>query len=289
MARSFTRIAPAALAAALAVSLHAGLARSAEVAVDLELVLAVDVSGSVDEEEGKLQRMGYVSAFRSPSVLRAIRSGRRKRIAATYVEWAGYDFQTSVVGWRGIHDRASAEAFAALLARRPVGRGPYTSISGAIEFALTLFEGSGFRGERRVIDISGDGPNNSGDFVTAARAKALRAGVTINGLPIMNGRPSPWGRAPMPNLDLYYRKCVIGGRRSFLVVADGFGSFGRAVRRKLALEIVGAPAPRPARSAKRAPLLASGAAAAAGALPASRAAPPCDAGERRRGSWSDAF
>ncbi len=258
------------------------VAWSAPLRVDLELVLAVDVSGSVDEEEGRLQRMGYVDAFRSPSVLRAIQSGRHKRIAVTYVEWAGSDWQVSVVGWRQIHDKASAGEFAALLAEKPVGSGPYTSISGAIEFSLPLFDNNGFMGERRIIDISGDGPNNSGDYVTTAREKALRAGVTINGLPIVNSRPSPWGRAPMAHLDLYYRKCVIGGRRAFLVVAKDFGSFGRAIRRKLILEIVGLPerrrgprqAPDAAQRAKRVPVLVS------------RSAPPCDAGERRRRSWA---
>lgn len=285
MSHSVMRFGSAAFAALLALALHADFARSAGVGVDLELVLAVDVSGSVDEEEGRLQRTGYVSAFRSPAVLRAIRSGRRKRIAVAYVEWAGHDFQRVVADWRRIDDRASAEAFASLLARKPVGTGPYTSISGAIAFSLSLFEDNGFEGERRVIDISGDGPNNSGDFVTTAREKALRAGVTINGLPIMNDRPSPWGRAPMPNLDLYYRRCVIGGGRSFLVVANDFASFGRAVKRKLVLEIVGAPHPRRARGArreKRPRLLAS-------ASPAARAAPPCDAGERRRRSWAEDF
>ncbi len=259
-----------------------GFAWSAPVEVDLELVLAVDVSGSVDAEEGRLQRMGYVNAFRSASVLRAIRSGRRKRVAVAYVEWAGHDFQHTVAGWTQIHDAASAGAFAALLARKPVGAGPYTSISGAIEFALPMFDDNGFTGTRRVIDISGDGPNNSGDDVTTARAKAIRAGVTINGLPIVNDRPSPWGRVPMANLDLYYRNCVIGGRRSFMVVASDFASFGRAIRRKLVLEIVGAPAERPrqahrVREAGRIPVLIS------------RTSPPCDAGERRRSSWPEDF
>ena len=265
-----------------ALVLHAGSAWPAPVSVDLELVLAVDVSGSVDKEEGKLQRMGYVNAFRSPSVLRAIQSGRHKSIAVTYMKWAGFDSQRIVVGWKRIHDRASAEAFAYLLSQAPVGVGPYTSISGAIEFALPLFENNGFSSERRTIDISGDGPNNSGDYVTNARDRAVRAGVTINGLPIVNNRPSPWGRMPMPNLDLYYRKCVIGGRRSFLVVANDFKSFGRAIRRKLILEIVGLPGrekhetdgpPDP----KGSPVLVS------------RAAPPCDAGEKRRRSWTDEY
>lgn len=266
-----------------ALSLGAVFAWSAPVSVDLELVLAVDVSGSVDEEEGRLQRMGYVNAFRSPSVLRAIQSGRHKRIAVTYMEWAGFDFQRVVVGWRKIHDGASAEAFAYLLSQAPIGVGPYTSISGAIDFALPLFENNGFTSERRAIDISGDGPNNSGEYVTNARDRAIRAGVTINGLPIVNNRPSPWGRMPMPNLDLYYRKCVIGGRRSFLVVANDFKSFGRAIRRKLILEIVGLPAGEGQRQAHglRGPE----------AIPvsASRVAPPCDAGERRRRSWTDEY
>ena len=261
---------------------HVSFAWSAPVSVDLELVLAVDVSGSVDEVEGKLQRMGYVNAFRSPSVLRAIQSGRHKSIAVTYMEWAGFDFQRVVVGWKRIHDGASAEEFAYLLSQAPIGVGPYTSISGAIEFALPLFENNGFRSERRTIDISGDGPNNSGDYVTNARDRAIRTGVTINGLPIVNNRPSPWGRMPMPNLDLYYRNCVIGGRRSFLVVANDFKSFGRAIRRKLILEIVGLPGterhevgdpPDP----KGSPVLVS------------RAAPPCDAGEKRRRSWTDEY
>ncbi len=267
----------------VAISLHAGFAWSAPVSVDLELVLAVDVSGSVDEVEGRLQRMGYVNAFRSPAVLRAIQSGRRKSIAVTYVEWAGFDFQRVVVGWKRIHDGASAEAFAYLLSQAPIGVGPYTSISGAIEFALPLFENNGFTSERRTIDISGDGPNNSGDYVTNARDRAVRAGVTINGLPIVNNRPSPWGRMPMPNLDLYYRKCVIGGRRSFLVVANDFKSFGRAIRRKLILEIVGLPGREGRQQAhdRRRPK--------EGPVLVSRAAPPCDAGEKRRRSWTDEY
>ena len=266
-----------------AILLHTGFALSAPVSVDLELVLAVDVSGSVDEVEGRLQRMGYVNAFRSPAVLRAIQSGRRKSIAVTYMEWAGFDFQRVVVGWKRIHDCASAEEFAYLLCQAPIGVGPYTSISGAIEFALPLFENNGFTSERRTIDISGDGPNNSGDYVTNARDRAVRAGVTINGLPIVNNRPSPWGRMPMPNLDLYYRKCVIGGKRSFLVVANDFKSFGRAIRRKLILEIVGLPG-REGQQQAHDPGITK-----AGPVLVSRAAPPCDAGEKRRRSWTDEY
>ncbi len=283
MRYSRVRVGLAGFLSILAISLGAGLASSAPVSVDLELVLAVDVSGSVDEVEGRLQRMGYVNAFRSPSVLRAIQSGRHKSIAVTYMEWAGFDFQRVVVGWRKIHDGASAEAFAYLLSQAPIGVGPYTSISGAIDFALPLFENNGFSSERRVIDISGDGPNNSGEYVTNARDRAIRAGVTINGLPIVNNRPSPWGRMPMPNLDLYYRKCVIGGRRAFLVVADDFKSFGRAIRRKLILEIVGLPAGEEQQQAHglRGP--------EATPVSVSRVAPPCDAGEKRRRSWTDEY
>ncbi len=270
------------LIATFAFSAPVQFAWPAPVSVDLQLVLAVDVSGSVDEEEGKLQRMGYVDAFRSPSVLRAIRSGRHKSIAVTYMEWAGFDSQSIVVNWQRIHDEASAEEFASRLAREPIGVGPYTSISGAIDFALPLFDNNGFTSERRVIDISGDGPNNSGEFVVQARDRAIRAGVTINGLPIVNDRPSPWGRMPMPNLDSYYRKCVIGGRRAFLVVAKDFRTFGHGIRRKLILEIVGRPE-KEKRLANdlvhphESPVLVA------------RTAPACDAGERRRRSWTDEF
>ena len=263
--------------------LDSGFAWPAPVSVDLELVLAVDVSGSVDKEEGKLQRMGYVNAFRSSSVLRAIQSGRHKSIAVTYMEWAGFDFQRIVVEWKQIRDKASAEEFASRLSREPIGVGPYTSISGAIDFALPLFENNGFTSARRTVDISGDGPNNSGDYVTNARDKAIRAGVTINGLPIVNNRPSPWGRMPMPNLDLYYRKCVIGGRRSFLVVANDFKSFGRAIRRKLILEIVGLP------GTEKQQLVQDRRNTGESPVPVSRVAPPCDAGEKRRRSWMDEF
>ena len=244
--------------------------------VDLELVLAIDTSGSVDEEEGRLQRKGYVDAFTAPEVLAAIRSGRHKRIAVTYFEWAGETFQNIVVPWTLIEGKASAAAFAAELEIQPVGVGPYTSLSDAITSAMPLFGNNGFEAPRQVIDISGDGPNNSGRLVTLARDEAVKAGFTINGLPIMNDRPSRYGNPPMPNLDLYYKKCVIGGPRSFIVVAEDFRSFARAIRKKLVLEIAGA-LPKHFLAATR-----PGAAAGPG-----RVAPDCDAGESRRQSWSD--
>lgn len=255
--------------------------------VDLELVLAVDVSGSIDEKEAILQRKGYVGAFRSPEVLAAIRSGFQKRIAVTFIEWAGFDFQSTSVGWTLIHDKASAHAFADLLEKTPIQTGPFTSISGAIEYAMPLFAQNEFEAPRRVIDISGDGPNNSGRLVTISRQEAIRGGFTINGLPIINERPSRFGRLPMPNLDLYYRNCVIGGPRAFLVVAQDFHSFARAIRKKLILEIVGrTPEERPViasekkhntvRVSKKYPL----------EIAASRRkAPPCNAGETRRQQW----
>ena len=247
--------------------------------VDLELLLAVDVSGSVDESEGRLQRKGYVTAFRAPEVIAAIRSGFRKRIAVTYVEWAGFDFQSHIVGWTLIHDEASALSFAAKLGKTPIQTGPYTSISGAIEYAMPLFAKNGFEAPRRVIDISGDGPNNSGRLVTLARQEAISAGFTINGLPISNERPSRFGRLPMPNLDLYYRKCVIGGPRAFIVLAEDFKSFARAIRKKLVLEIAGKiPGNRRTSLTGKFLLAAS-----------ERKSPPCNAGELRRRSWYDSY
>lgn len=256
--------------------------------VDLELLLAVDVSGSVDAEEGRLQREGYISAFRSPEVIAAIQSGFQKRIAVAYIEWAGFDFQSDIVGWTMIQDKTSAYTFSAELEKQPIQTGPYTSISGAIDYAMPLFQNNGFEAPRRVIDISGDGPNNSGRLVTLARQEALAAGFTINGLPIINNRPSPYGRAPMPNLDLYYRNCVIGGPRSFTVVAEDFRSFAKAIRKKLILEIAGM-VPEKRQTARRDRLRRVVQALAGGISPrlaASRKeSPPCNAGELRRRSW----
>ncbi|MCC7275377.1 MAG: DUF1194 domain-containing protein [Alphaproteobacteria bacterium] len=228
--------------ALVAVVLAAVPARAGE-AVDLELVLAVDVSGSIDREEARLQREGYVAALVDPEVLQAIRGGPLGRIAVTYFEWAGYRHRRLLVEWQVIHDRASAERFAARLAAAPVGTGVSTSISGAIEFALPLFGAAGQAGERRVIDISGDGPNNDGPNVEAAREAALAMGVTINGLPILNDRPNVAAFPNLDDLDDYYAGCVIGGPGAFMVVADGFDSFAAAIRRKLILEIAAVPPP----------------------------------------------
>jgi hypothetical protein len=244
--------------------------------VDLELVLAVDVSGSVDADEARLQRQGYVDAFADSRVVQAVTAGTFGRIAVTYFEWAGDGWQKTVIGWTLIDGAAAARAFSARLADAPIGTGPWTSISGAIDFAVPLF-GGGFEGTRRVIDLSGDGPNNTGRLAPLARDEAVKQRITINGLPIMNDR-FDLSRPPMPNLDLYYRNCVIGGPGAFIVVARGFAAFAEAIRRKLVLEIAGTAPP------DRKPGPTAGRYAQAGrpaTAPDRRWVPPCDEGERR--------
>ena len=209
----------------------------APVSVDLELALAIDVSGSVDSEEAALQRDGYLKAFVDPKVLSAISGGERKKIAVTYFEWASYSYQRLVVDWTVISDAASAEAFVKKLAAVPISTERWTSISGAIEFAMKRFAENPYRGGRRIIDISGDGRNNNGRDLSEARAEALAQGITINGLPIVNDRPTRWGTPPERDLDVYYREQVIGGRGSFYIVAEGFESFASAIRSKLVREI----------------------------------------------------
>ncbi len=227
----------------IAVLAGSGLAASmrAEVpeAVDLELVVAVDVSGSVDPEEAALQRDGYLKAFVHPRVLDAIAGGERKKIAVTYIEWAGYYYQRTVVEWGVISDLGTGEAFNAKLAAQPITTERWTSISGAIEYAMKRFAVSPYRGHRRVIDISGDGRNNNGRDLAEVRAEALAQGFIINGLPIVNDRPTRWGTPPERDLDIYYRDQVIGGPSSFYIVADGFNSFADAIRAKLVREISG--------------------------------------------------
>ena len=236
------RLLPALATALLAAT--PDLARGEEVAVDVELVLAVDISGSVDAVEAAQQRQGYVSALADPAVVRAIRSTLTGKVAMTYVEWAGAEAQEVVVPWTLLEDDASARAFAAAVAEAPARRGRWTSISGAIDFAAPLFDGNGFAGERRVIDVSGDGPNNRGRPVTLARDEAVARGIVVNGLPILNDREQPMGM-PTPAemaLDRYFAESVIGGPGSFVVPALGFGEFREAILRKLVLEIAGAGA-----------------------------------------------
>lgn len=245
-------------------------ALATERAVDLELVLAADISGSMDLEEASLQRLGFVSALRHPDVIATITRGRLGRIALSYVEWAGYQIHETLVDWREISDAASANAFADELERYPVRTGYWTSISNVIEYAAAKFGQNGFAARRQIIDISGDGPNNSGVLVPYARDRAVARGIIINGLPIINGRLGPLGYRPMPDLDLYYEDCVIGGQGAFVIVANGFKDFARAIRRKMILEIADA-GPR-----RQTPLL---------HLAAGRRRPACDAGEIQLRYW----
>lgn len=219
-------------------------ARAADLPVDLQLILAVDISGSIDMDEARLQRQGYVAAIMHPRVVNAIRSGAIGRIAVAYVEWAGAELQQTVVPWTLIQDAETAAAFAARLSEAPQRTGAWTSISGAIDYSAKLFDVSGFESERKVIDVSGDGVNNSGRPIGDARAAALAKDITINGLPIVNDKPNRFG-GPTPRdmqLDRYYREQVIGGPGSFLEVADDFNSFGQAILRKLIREIASLPA-----------------------------------------------
>jgi hypothetical protein len=214
---------------ALMLTFAAAAPAAAQPAVDLHLVLAVDASGSVDQFRFELQKRGYVAAFRHDRVLNAIRSGPHQAIAITMVQWTGPLLQMQVVDWMLIGDEESAAAFAAAVERTPrqLFSGG-TSISGAIDHAMTLFPKSPFRGGRRVIDISGDGSNNRGRSVNAARDEAVAAGVGINGLPIL---------ALEPDLDRYYQDNVIGGPGAFVIAAKDFETFGEAILKKLIAEI----------------------------------------------------
>lgn len=204
--------------------------------VDVALVLAVDVSRSIDEEEARLQREGYRAAVTDPRVVEAVRGGLVGAIALAYVEWAGADYQRTVLPWTRLSGQADAENWAAALARAPRQSLSWTSISGGIEAARRELAILPFEATRRVIDVSGDGVNNSGPPAEQARDAAVAEGVVINGLPIVNDRPG-WGRASSVPLDAYYERSVIGGPGAFMIVADDFASFGTAVRRKLVREI----------------------------------------------------
>jgi hypothetical protein len=211
----------------------------AETEVDLALVLAVDVSRSMDTDEQRLQREGFVEAFRSRVVHDAIRKGVLGRIAVTYVEWSGATEQNVVVPWTFVDGPEAATDFAERLARTPVTRLLSTSISGVIDFSVRLLGQSGADALRRVIDISGDGPNNAGRMVTLARDEAVAEGITINGLPFMLKRPTGYG--DIEELDAYYQDCVIGGPGAFMVPVREAQHFAEAIRTKLVREIAGGP------------------------------------------------
>lgn len=225
---------------ALLMSLTAGaeIAATSREDVDVELVLAVDVSGSMDLEEAEVQRAGYVEALRHPDFVAAVRDGLTGRIAISYFEWAGTIRDNSYISWRIISGPEDASAFAALLEARPIATRRGTSISSAIAYGAKLFDASPYTGMRRVIDISGDGPNNFGAPVSPARDAATALGIIINGLAIMI-RPS----AAYGSLDDYYSNCVIGGPGAFVLPVQEAEDFSVAIRRKLILEVSGAEPP----------------------------------------------
>jgi hypothetical protein len=202
--------------------------------VDVELVLAVDTSRSMDYEEARIQREGYVSALKHKEFIDAVKTGLTGRIAISYFEWAGDVVPGSVIDWQVIENEQDAIAFADRLEARPVEMQRRTSISAAIVQGATMIVSNSYHGMRQVIDVSGDGPNNSGNPVTPARDKAVEAGIVINGLAIML-RPSgtPGG------LDQYYGDCVVGGPGSFVLPVHDIEDFGVAVRRKLVMEVSG--------------------------------------------------
>jgi hypothetical protein len=220
---------------------------------DLLLVLAADVSRSIDESEFDLQRKGYAAALSDPRVLAAIRSGTNGTIAVCFVEWSGAGEQMVVADWTVIHDDEDAGSLSATILAAPrsfIGR---TSISGAIDFAMERFGAATARSHRHIIDVSGDGTNNSGRPVTEARDQALEKGVTINGLAIINDKPNPgyaFHTQPPGGLPEWYRQNVIGGPGAFLHVVEDFRSFADAVTNKLVSEIAGS-GPEERKTARR--------------------------------------
>ena len=224
---------------ATAVLVGSPVARAAE-EVDLLLVLSSDVSRSVDAPKFKLQRDGYAAAIVNPRVIQAIRSGALGKIAISFVEWSGVGAQKIVIDWTVIRDEATAKDFSAQIIEAPRAFADRTSISGGIDFAMAQLARAPFQSNRRAIDVSGDGTNNSGRDVVDARDEALAKGVTINGLVILSERPMSWNADhtnPPGGLDAYYRNNVIGGPGAFVMVAENFSSFGQAILNKLIAEI----------------------------------------------------
>ena len=229
----------------LALLLPIPQARAAE-PVDLLLVLAADVSRSVDQAKFQLQREGYAAAIADKRVLEAISSGRHRRIAVCFVEWSGVSAQKLVIDWSVIGDADSARKFGDQLLELPRSFAERTSISGGIDFAMTLLANAPYQATRRTIDVSGDGTNNSGRDVALARDDALTQGVTINGLVILSDRPLAWNPEhtnPPGGLANYFRNNVIGGPGAFVIVAESFNSFGQAIIKKLIAEIAENPPP----------------------------------------------
>jgi hypothetical protein len=231
----------AALAAPLVLTRRAGAAEPEP--VDVELVLAVDVSRSVDADEMEMQLRGYAAAFRDPKLVEGIAGGPLGQIAVTLFTWSDFHIQEHLVSWMKIDGAAGAERVAASIDAAPRRTWLYTSISGAMDYAAGLF-GRSYEGTRRVVDISGDGVNNSGRPVADARRDILAKGIVLNGLAVLDRQPQPW-MANLPPLDEYFRDEVIGGPGAFLMVAEGYAAFEQAVKRKIIREIATAPSPAP--------------------------------------------
>jgi hypothetical protein len=218
--------------------------------VDLLLVLAADVSRSIDAAKFQLQRDGYAAAISDPRVLEAIKSGRTGRIGLTFVEWSGVGSQHVVIDWTMVADAGDAKGFGDHLLEAPRSFADRTSISGAIEFAMGQLARAPFVSARHTIDVSGDGTNNAGRDVIAARDEALAQGVTINGLVILSETPLAWNpdhTNPPGGLENYYRDHVIGGAGAFVLAAQDFNAFGQAIVKKMIAEVAqahGAPRPR---------------------------------------------
>ncbi|HEX6980259.1 MAG TPA: DUF1194 domain-containing protein [Alphaproteobacteria bacterium] len=237
--RAFARLIAAGLVAWASLS---SATTAAATTVDVQLVLAADVSRSIDDGEFQLQRQGYAAAFKDPRVLQAIRSGPIGRIAVCFLEWSGMDSQHVIVDWTVIEDDETAGAFADALLSVPRQFANRTAIGAAIDFAVAQFARSNHESLRRTIDISGDGTNTDGRSPARARDDAVAAGITINGLVILSPEPMPWNPLhthPPGGLELYYRENVVGGPGAFVIVVDDFTSFAHAITNKLVREIAG--------------------------------------------------
>ncbi len=216
---------------------------AAAIEVDLHIVLAVDVSRSIDDDEYALQRKGYAEAFQHAAVLQAIQANPHRAVAVMLIEWAGVEFQKVQVPWTVVSDEESAHLFAELLQAQPRAFFGWTSVSGAIDYAAKQFAISPHSSTKKVIDVSGDGVNNSGRTTSDARDDAIKQGITVNGLVIMNDTPTPgsYFRMPQPPLDQWYRDNVVGGPGCFVIAIDDFESFAHAIRNKLLKEIAANP------------------------------------------------
>jgi hypothetical protein len=238
----------------IAGAMLAPVAAAAADEVDLLLVLAVDVSRSIDAAKFQLQREGYAAAVADPRVLDAIKSGRTGRVGLTLVEWSGVGAQKVVVDWATIEDASSAKVFGDRLLEAPRSFADRTSISGAIAFATGQLDKSPYEAMRRTIDVSGDGTNNAGRDVALARDEAVAKGITINGLVILSDNPMSWNpdhTNPPGGLANYYKTNVVGGPNAFVMVAENFNSFGQAIIKKMIAEVAQAHPPNLARAAAR--------------------------------------